>query len=30
MSNGLKIVLVILGITLVVMFMIGGKLIGPG
>jgi len=27
MSNGLKIVLVILGITLVVMFMIGGKLI---
>ena len=27
MSNGLKIVLVILGITLVLMFMIGGKLI---
>ncbi len=27
MSNGIKIVLVILGITLVVMFMIGGKLI---
>jgi LemA protein len=27
MSNGLKIVLVILGITLVVLFMIGGKLI---